>query len=55
MRLLSTRTSVNDIAKHKKKGKRGYESNEKRQLRFLSTRTNAIEVLNHKIKGKRGY
>ena len=30
MRLLSTRTSVNDIAKQKNNGKRGYEAFEQR-------------------------
>jgi hypothetical protein len=54
MRLLSTRTSVNDVAKHKNKEKRGEEAYEQRQLRFLSTRTRANEVPKHKIKSKRG-
>ena len=58
--LLSTRTRVNDVAKHKNKGKRGEEAYEQRQLRllstrqgqmrFLSTRTNANEVHKPKIK-----
>ena len=34
MRLLSTRTSVNDVAKHKNKGKRGWEVYEQRQFNF---------------------
>ena len=54
MRLLSTTTSVNDGAKDKPKGKRGYEAYEKRQLRLLSTRTRANEVPKHKNKGKWG-
>ena len=63
MRLLSTRTSVNDVDKHKNKGKRGKKhtnndncgglAHEQGQMRFLSTRTNANEVHKHKIKGKR--
>ena len=43
MRLLSTRTSVNDDGKHKNKGKRYKEAYEQRQLRLLSTRIRANE------------
>jgi hypothetical protein len=52
--LQSARTSVNDVAKHKNKGKRGEEVYAQRQLRFLSTRTREKEVPKNKIKSKRG-
>ena len=43
MRLLSTRTNANDVAKHKKKRKCGcYAQQEK--MRFLSIRTRASKV-----------
>ena len=42
MMLLSTKTSVNDVAKHKNKGKRGYEVYEQWQ------------VVKHANKGKWG-
>ena len=38
MRLLSTRTSINDVAEGKNKGKRDLEGYEQRQLMLLSTR-----------------
>ena len=53
MLLLSTRTSVNDVAKHKNMGKRGLEAYEQRQFRLLSTRTSVNDVAKHKNKGKR--
>ena len=52
MRVLSTRTSVNDVAKHKNNGKRGEEAYEQRQLRMLSRQTRANEVVKHQNKCK---
>ena len=50
--LLSTSTSVNDVVKHKNKGKRGSEAYEQLQLRLLSTQTRANEVPKYKNKCK---
>ena len=47
MWFLSKRTSVNDVAKHENKGKRGSEAFEQQQFRLLSTRTRAKEVKKH--------
>ena len=47
MRLLRTRTSVNDVAKHKNNGESGLEAKEQRQLRLLRTQTMANEVDKH--------
>ena len=54
MKLLSTRTSVNDIAKHKNQGKRGQEAYEQRQMWLLGTRTSVNDVAKHKNNGKSG-
>ena len=40
MSLLSTITSVNHVAKHKNKGKRGSEAYEQRQLMFVKHTNN---------------
>ena len=39
MRMLSSRTCVNDVVKHKNMGKRGQVAYEQRQLRLLSAQT----------------
>ena len=52
MRLLSTRTNANDVAKHKNKGKTGQKAYEQRQLRLLITQTKAKEVPKHNNKCK---
>ena len=52
MRLLRTRTSVNDNVKHKNQGKIGSEAYEQRQLTLLSTQTRANVVPKHKYTRK---
>ena len=51
-RSIITRTSVNDVAKHKNKGKKCEEEREQRQLRLLRTRTKANDVPKHNNKCK---
>ena len=52
MRLLKTRTSVNDVANHKKKGKRGSYAQDQGKIMLPSTRTMANKVVKHKNKCK---
>ena len=52
MMLLSTRTTVNEIAKHKKKGKRASFAQEQGQKMLRSTRTAKNEVAKHKNNDK---
>jgi hypothetical protein len=54
MSFLSTTTNVNEVQKHKIKGKLGCKAQEQRQMRFLSTRTSVNNVAKQKNKGKRG-
>jgi hypothetical protein len=64
MRLLSTRTRANAVAKLMNNGKSGSYKQKHRLMRLLSTRTNSNDVLStrtngndvgkHKNKGKRG-
>ena len=49
---LMTRTSANDVDKHKIKCKRGSEAKDQVQKRLLSTRTMPIEVVKQTNKGK---
>ena len=50
--VVKNKTSVNDVAKHNNKGKRGYEAYQQRQLRLSSTRTRKNEVAKYKNKYK---
>ena len=48
MRFLSTRTSSNEVHKHKIKGKLCCKAQEQAQMRLLSTRTSLNDVAKHK-------
>jgi hypothetical protein len=54
MRFLSTRTNLNEVDKHKIKGKLCCKAQEQRQMSLLSTRTNVNDGVKHKNRGKRG-
>ena len=52
MRLLSTRTTVNDVATHKNKGNRGSQVQDEGQILLKNARTTTNEVVKHKNKCK---
>ena len=52
MRLVSTITMANEIAKLKNNGKEDCKAQEQRLMRLLSTRTTVNDIVKHKNNGK---